>query len=428
MKCTSRSQDDQNLIKTELSNAANMATYANTNLGADGPAKTYREAFIPKALLDANIVDQLKTEYGLGADMEADSPSKPYSFDLTCDNDSRFCQNGYFAHMADTKSTMNLCNKWFDDLQTTSDLLADCKGDSPKYKNLQDFWAGKAQGLLHEWTHTKYFNDGGDKTLDYAYGVQGCLNLAAGSHRPAKRPNGKAPCPDINGDPDTCNPNLAPDNADTLAIIAGGMWFSDNARCDREIPINLTPVQPPTVDNADGYVIDDSDDDDATSSSPSPTPTPTPTPSPSPSPSSSPPPPPYATGTCSFHLTETQDCDSDYGNNLYGVVTMYDNDKNVIGQTAKDDDHPIGYAMDDGKAYSFTSKLEDPLVITGEHKSDYVQFTIGALSWQSKSPNGGASCKVGGWDPRDGPDCNSRYGIQKNAVSPLYAAVEENSL
>ena len=144
-----------------------------------------------------------------------------------------------------------------------------------------------------------------------------------------------------------------------------------------------------------------------------------------PTPAAPVPPPPYATGTCSFHLTETQNCDSDYGNNLYGVVTMYDNNKNVIGQTAKDDDHPIGYAMDDGNSYSFTSKLKDPLVITGEHENDYVQFTIGALSWQSKSPNGGGSCTVGGWDPRDGPVCDSRFGNQ-NAVSPLKRVVEEH--
>lgn len=129
------------------------------------------------------------------------------------------------------------------------------------------------------------------------------------------------------------------------------------------------------------------------------------------------PPPPYATGTCSFHLTETQDCDANYSNNLYGVVTMYDNDKNVIGQTATDGDHPNGYAMDDGNSYSFTSKLADALVITGEHENDYVQFTIGALNWQSKSPNGGATCTVGGWDPRDGPVCDGLLDDSQNAVS-----------
>ena len=128
-------------------------------------------------------------------------------------------------------------------------------------------------------------------------------------------------------------------------------------------------------------------------------------------------PPAYVKGTCSFHLTETEDCERD-NNNLYGSVTMYDNAKNVIGRTVQDDVHPFGYAMDDGKSYSFSSKLSDPLVITGEHENDYVQFTIGTLKWQSKTPNGGASCKVGGWDPRDGPLCHLRAGNQ-NAVSLL---------
>ena len=96
---------------------------------------------------------------------------------------------------------------------------------------------------------------------------------------------------------------------------------------------------------------------------------------------------------------------------------MYDNDKNVIGETTTDDDHPIGYAMDDGNSYSFTSKLPQPLVITGEHENDYVQFTYGGLSWQSKTPNGGGSCAVGGWDPRDGPVCDDFLGSTTNAVS-----------
>ena len=133
--------------------------------------------------------------------------------------------------------------------------------------------------------------------------------------------------------------------------------------------------------------------------------------------SAAPAPPAYATGTCSFHLTETQDCDPNYGKTLYGYVKMYDNDKNVIGETVKDTDHPIGYSMNDGSSYSFQSKLKDPMVITGEHENDYVQFTIGTLSWQSKTPQGGASCTVGGWDPRDGPVCDLPRGPTQNAVS-----------
>ena len=95
---------------------------------------------------------------------------------------------------------------------------------------------------------------------------------------------------------------------------------------------------------------------------------------------------------------------------------MVDNNKVTIGQTVNDKNHPIGYPMDDGKSYSFDSKLPHPLVITGEHENDYVQFTYGGLSWQSKTPNGGGSCTVGGWDPRDGPICDDLLGVNQNAV------------
>lgn len=89
---------------------------------------------------------------------------------------------------------------------------------------------------------------------------------------------------------------------------------------------------------------------------------------------------------------------------------MKDNDQIIIGQTINDNDFPFGYPMDDGDPYSFNSKLPNPLVITGEHENDYVQFTYGNLSWQSKTPNEGGSCTVGGWDPKDGPVCRSRAG------------------
>ena len=104
---------------------------------------------------------------------------------------------------------------------------------------------------------------------------------------------------------------------------------------------------------------------------------------------------------------------------------MYDNGKNVIGETVRDEDNPFGYAMDAGNSYSSSSKFSDPLVITGEHERDYVQSTIGSLSWQSKTPNGGASYSVGGWDPRSAPVCGLKTG-NENAVSVL-RAMRENS-
>ena len=59
---------------------------------------------------------------------------------------------------------------------------------------------------------------------------------------------------------------------------------------------------------------------------------------------------------------------------------MKDANHVIIGQTVNDNDHSFGYAMDDGNSYSFTIKLPKPLVITGEHGKDSVQFTYGSVS------------------------------------------------
>ncbi|KAL8652672.1 MAG: hypothetical protein Q9210_002548 [Variospora velana] len=121
-------------------------------------------------------------------------------------------------------------------------------------------------------------------------------------------------------------------------------------------------------------------------------------------------PPPYNTGTCCFHLEETEIPCLDDDKNLLAYVKMVDDKKLPIGETQVSNGE-AGVHIDDGNPYSFNSKLLNPLVITGEHQDDYVQFTIGGLSWQSKEPNGGASCTVGGWDPRQGPIC-SRFQTQ----------------
>lgn len=55
-------------------------------------------------------------------------------------------------------------------------------------------------------------------------------------------------CPDkdVPTRPGFCDPNLSIDNADTLSIIAGGLWFSDQAQCNRVIPIGATAQAPST--------------------------------------------------------------------------------------------------------------------------------------------------------------------------------------
>ena len=130
-----------------------------------------------------------------------------------------------------------------------------------------------------------------------------------------------------------------------------------------------------------------------------------------------PPSPAYATGTCAFHLTETQDC-ADDSKNLYAIVKLVDANKADIGDTPVTDSNPLGAPINAGDPYSFDSKLPNPIVITGEHKGDYIQFTYGSLSWKSTDKGGQASCNVGGQDPRDGPICGGRTG-NTNAVKNM---------
>ena len=132
---------------------------------------------------------------------------------------------------------------------------------------------------------------------------------------------------------------------------------------------------------------------------------------PSPSASAS---PPYAKGTCSFHLDEWENCLPE-DNDLFANITMYDNAKKIIGQTdTSQGGDSLGDPVNIKDPYSFVSKLADPMVVVGEHENDYIQFTIGTLSWKSTDKTGAASCTVGGWNPRDGPSCSRAY---QNAVS-----------
>ncbi|KAI4129589.1 MAG: hypothetical protein LQ338_002163 [Usnochroma carphineum] len=130
---------------------------------------------------------------------------------------------------------------------------------------------------------------------------------------------------------------------------------------------------------------------------------------------SSPPPsgpPAYAPGTCSFHLEERETC-ADNSNNLFAKITMYDNDKAVIGQTNGDPlDNPINVA----DPLNFQSKLPYPLVVVGEHENDYVQFNYNGLQFTSRDTSGKATCSNGGWDPRNGPKCNLQ-SVKSVAVS-----------
>ncbi|GAM39469.1 esterase family protein [Talaromyces pinophilus] len=128
--------------------------------------------------------------------------------------------------------------------------------------------------------------------------------------------------------------------------------------------------------------------------------------------------PSYAKGTCCFHLDEWENCNPE-SDDLYANITLLDNLKNVIYQTPGSDfqNGDLGDPINVGNGTTVQGPLPYSLAITGEHEHDYIQFTYGSLSWQSKEPNGGAQCTVGGWNPRDGPECEiTDYAAAENQM------------
>lgn len=98
--------------------------------------------------------------------------------------------------------------------------------------------------------------------------------------------------------------------------------------------------------------------------------------------------------------------------NLVASLKLMDDKKETIGKTDISGGS-LGEHIDAGNSYRFKSKLHNDLVITGEHQGDYVQFTVGDISWTSSEANGGANCAMGGWDPKHGPSC-FRFGGTKS--------------
>lgn len=126
--------------------------------------------------------------------------------------------------------------------------------------------------------------------------------------------------------------------------------------------------------------------------------------------------PPYATtggngasaGKCHIHVNEFQDCAGDE-HNLATEVFIRDAGGNQIGyQSVKE----AGAT----KPLSVNSKLEAPLIVTPEHRGDYVQFGLGTEQFDSRQADQTALswCNTGGWDPSQGPTCGR---VSQSSVS-----------
>lgn len=93
--------------------------------------------------------------------------------------------------------------------------------------------------------------------------------------------------------------------------------------------------------------------------------------------------PQYKKGTCGLHLTQYLHCGDDKSDYTC-KVTIKDNDGKVIsdvGEGPCNADSPLGA----------NSKLPSVLVISSQHRGDYVQFAYGSQNWKSSDKQ----CSVG---------------------------------
>jgi hypothetical protein len=113
-------------------------------------------------------------------------------------------------------------------------------------------------------------------------------------------------------------------------------------------------------------------------------------------------------GKCSMKITEMWTCEAQ-STNLYADVSIAAPDGHSIYQTEQSTSSP-GQPIDDADPLHLDTSF-GPLIITGEHEHDYIQFESGGNSWLSGTTTGPATCQLVGDDwNKDGP---------QNCPSPL---------
>jgi hypothetical protein len=145
------------------------------------------------------------------------------------------------------------------------------------------------------------------------------------------------------------------------------------------------------------------------------------------SPEPAPVPAPYVDGPdkCHMHIWEYWHCGDD-ATNLGVKVQIWD----AAGQQMVFTDE---IQAGDSSPASIFSPLPKVLVVTAEHRNDYLQFGYGATFWTSKDNDQSKDqwCTTGGWDPREGPDCPSGGGSPFDTGStqetPSVSSVPDNA-
>ncbi|RAK91934.1 mutanase [Aspergillus costaricaensis CBS 115574] len=232
-------------IELEMTNAISIASFA----ASDFQSGPYYESFFPDSVRTSAFTSNAKTVFARSAKMLSgqaeQSNGEPYELLITCHN-VKLCTKKtqqMVAFMNDQHHTMNFCDLFFvadsdpdsnDKITSTAARLEHCGT-----LNLRKCSRSRATVIVHESMHTRYVMNQAEPANDYAYGINGCLSLAANTFTRACPLYQNLPllCPDpTTGKDGHCDAKYTAMNADSWALTAAGAYFS--AQCSREIPIS----------------------------------------------------------------------------------------------------------------------------------------------------------------------------------------------
>ncbi|CAO2648048.1 Nn.00g089700.m01.CDS01 [Neocucurbitaria sp. VM-36] len=223
------------LIEEEMQLAMDMALAASEDVEK---GDYYKSMFANTLRGQPNFKDETSQSFTKIASM-ASGTNPDYVFVVTCQQTSRFCGKGYYAHMGDDRKTMNFCDIFFTDgkIKGTNDREKDCQT-----MDLKAAHHSKAAILVHEMTHTRFAMLYEDPALDYAYGFSASYQLALGVFDRSCVPykGDKALCPNSNGEEGVCDKEFSGKNADSYALVAAGIYYTN--KCKRAIPLPPLPA------------------------------------------------------------------------------------------------------------------------------------------------------------------------------------------
>ncbi|OJJ98707.1 hypothetical protein ASPACDRAFT_30615 [Aspergillus aculeatus ATCC 16872] len=238
-------------IELEMTNAISLASFA----ASDFQSGPYYEAFFPASVRSSTFTADAANVFARSAKLlsgqDTQSNGEPYKLQITCHNKGLCVKPGQeiIAYMNDGKRTMNFCNRFFvadtdpdsnNKITSTAARLANCGT-----LNLRKCSRSRSTVIVHESMHTRYVMgkdtqlESSTRANDYAYGINGCLSLAANTFTRACPAYKNLPnlCPDpTTGLDGHCDKSYTAMNADSWALTAAGAYYS--AQCSREFPIS----------------------------------------------------------------------------------------------------------------------------------------------------------------------------------------------